>query len=40
MNNSFSLVENLTLDEFSQQMIKLSEQELLKERDMVKDLLT
>lgn len=36
----YSIVEDLMLNEFSQQMIKLSEQELIKERDMVKDLLT
>lgn len=39
-DHRFSIVENLTLDEFSQQMINLTEQELIKERDMVKDLLT
>lgn len=40
MDHRFSIIEDLTLDEFSQQMINLTEQELIKERDMVKDLLT
>jgi malate dehydrogenase len=36
----YSIVDDLILNEFSRKMIKLSEQELIKERDMVKDLLT
>lgn len=35
----YSIVTGLELNEFSQEMIALSEQELIKERDMVKDLL-
>ena len=38
-DREYSIVQDLVLDEFSQDMIALSEQELIKERDMVKDLL-
>ena len=36
---SYSIVDNLGLDEFSHQMIMQSERELIKERDMVRHLL-
>ena len=38
-NREYSIVPDLTLDEFSQEMIALSEQELVKERDMIRWLL-
>ncbi len=39
-NKEYSVVTGLELNEFSQEMIALSEQELIQERDMVKDLLS
>lgn len=39
-NSAYEIVTGLELNEFSQEMIALSEQELIKERDMVKDLLS
>ena len=36
---TYSVVENLALDEFSRKMIAHSEQELIKERDMIRHLL-
>lgn len=39
-NGEYEIIANLELNEFSQEMIALSEQELIKERDMVKDLLS
>ena len=36
---AYSVVENLALDEFSRKMIAHSEQELIKERDMIRHLL-
>ena len=38
-NRAYSIVENLELDEFSREMIALSEKELIKERDMIRGLL-
>ena len=38
-DRQFTVVQDLQLNEFSQHMIARSEQELIKERDMVKDLL-
>ena len=39
-NKNYSIVTDLQLNEFSQEMIALSEQELISERDMVLDLLS
>ena len=38
-NSEYQVITDLELNEFSQQMIALSEKELIKERDMVKELL-
>ncbi len=38
-NRAFNVVTNLELDEFSREMIALSEKELIKERDMIRWLL-
>ena len=38
-SREFSVINDLELDEFSKKMIALSENELIKERDMIKDLL-
>ena len=38
-NSEYSVITDLELNDFSKEMIALSEKELIKERDMVKDLL-